>query len=288
MSRKLVSRHTSRYRSTQETFSRPSGTQENKRSSFQGQTVMSRFICLGVAALAASMTLGFSGCCSSGYGGGGLLWGFVDQFMQQQVACMQERVWARRAFHLRYGHCERIHADHFRDGFVSGYCNACDGGGTDVPALPPEKYWGFQYRNQEGVDMQTAWFEGYEAGAQSAVSDGPGAFQNIQVSRQIEQAIASAQQVDDMHSGIYREYAFDNMNHAPLGSGLPDAKVPQTNMPYIIHEAPVVQSPPMNNTPLAQPMTVPAWQTGAGANTPMPMPMQSSPPVPVIRGSSQK
>ena len=304
--RKVVTENQSRNQLTQDKFSQPSSISENKCSSFQGQTVMSRYLCLGVAALAASMALGFSGCCSSGCntGGGGSLWGFVDSFMQKQVACMQEQVWARRAFHLRYGHCERVHADHFRAGFIAGYCNVCNGDGTEPPALPPEQYWGFQYRNQEGAEMQTAWFSGFESGAHSAQTDGSGSFQNIQISRQLEEAMLAADQLQDVHGGIQREY---EVGLAPIvGSGLVEPKQPRANVPYIT--GPITTSPTIPNSnqgsgsrsipnsnqgsssrsipmssPVPQPISVPNYQTGAGSN--MPIPMQSVPPVPYVPGS---
>jgi hypothetical protein len=237
---------------------------------------MSRSICTGFAALAITITLAFSGCCTrGGYGGGGCMGGsggFLDQFMQEQVSCLQEKVWARRAFHLRFGHCERIHADHFRDGFVAGYCNVCDGKGGQIPTLPPDKYWGFNYRNQEGVEMQNAWFAGFEAGAQSARSDGSGNWQGIQIPRQVQEAIMEAQAIEDNHSGIEREYVLEMNEAAPGGIPLQPA-VPQTNMPS------VPDSTAASNMPLAQPGIIPG---SYGTSTSIP-----NQPVPIIRRPSR-
>ena len=92
--------------------------------------------------------------------------------MQQQADSVRDLEWAKRALHSRYGHCQRVHADHFRDGFCDGYGAVFDGGSGECPPLPPEKYWGFQYRTHEGAEMQNAWFAGYEAGAAAAKTDG--------------------------------------------------------------------------------------------------------------------
>ena len=216
---------------------------------------MSRTICLGFATLMAALSVGFSGCCfPGGGGGGGGAWGFIDSFMEEQVACLQTRVWARRAFHLQFGHCERVHADHFQQGFEAGYCDVCEGRSGQVPALPPEKYWGFRYRNAEGAEMQNAWFSGFEAGAKTAFTDGSGSFQEIQMSRQIEEAMLAAEELEYLHSGIEREYIVDM---APVTEGPSQSTIPQTNVPFINTNVPVITSPvPSNSAGSNQPLPV--------------------------------
>ena len=269
-SRKNIVSHTVSLNQTIEnSFSEPSRISPGKCSSVGGQTEMSRLIFLGITVISISMAIGFSGCCTQGGSGGGL-GGWLDSYMQEQVACMQEKVWARRAFHLRFGHCERIHADHFRDGFVSGYCNVCDGKGGEIPALPPEKYWGFQYRNQEGAEMQTAWFSGYEVGAESAKSDGSGSFHEIQVSRQLEQAIMEAEDIKNLYSGITKEYVVDM---APVREGVihqTQSAMPQTNSPYLYGQEPILESIPLKQAPVPQPFTIPGTQAGFDLNRPIP------------------
>ena len=191
---------------------------------------------------------------------------------------MQEKVWAKRAFHLRFGHCERIHADHFREGFVAGYRNVCDGKGGQVPTLPPEKYWGFNYRNQEGVAMQDAWFAGYESGADSARTDGSGNYQGIQISRQVQQAIMEADALEDEHAGIQRN---EIIELAPIREGtsqsaIPQSSIPQTNMPFVTDSGSILKSAPMTNIPRS--VTVPG--TAAGYGVDMPLPIQAVPVVP--------
>ena len=238
---------------------------------------MSRLVYLGIAAATVTMAIGFTGCCSrGGYGNGGV-YGFIDNFMQEQVACMQEKVWAKRAFHLRFGHCERIHADHFRDGFVAGYCNVCDGKGGEMPALPPEKYWGFQYRNMEGAEMQNAWFAGFEQGAESARTDGSGSFHEIQISRQLEEAMLEAEQIEMLHSGITTEIIEDAV---PVRQGItqqPQPAIPQTNSPYIPESVPTLNPMPMESAPLAPSIRVPGTPAGFGSEQPM-----ADPPLPSI------
>ncbi len=196
---------------------------------------------------------------------------------------MQEKVWAKRAFHLRFGHCERVHADHFRDGFLAGYCNVCDGKGGQIPTLPPEKYWGFNYRNQEGAEKQNAWFAGFESGAESARTDGSGSFQGIQIARQVEEAIVQAEEMQDQHAGIYREYIVD-MAPVTQGSGQTLAPLPQANMPYNLEQEDAMNRAagnPAISGP-AQPVPMPSLPAGFDAN--QPLPVQS---VPIVPGASR-
>ncbi len=249
---------------------------------------------LFAAFLVSSLTAGFSGCCHSGGGGG-----IIDRIWETQVSCMRDRVWAKRAFHLRYGHCTRPHADHFREGFVSGYGDVCIGGAGECPAIPPEKYWGFEYRSREGAEMQNAWFAGFESGSSAARSDGSTTYSGIQISRQIEQAMIDSRRIEDEHAGIQREYIVD-MAPVRSGSSITNSPVqssPSINSPRAMTEsAPFVQSapvigPPMANTPMTLPHTstprIPASSTGTGSNRPMPVPIVPA-EVPIIPGSSQR
>ena len=215
---------------------------------------------------------------------------------------MRDRVWARRAFHLRYGHCDRVHADHFRDGFIAGYGNVCEGHGGECPALPPEKYWSYRYRSHEGAEMQNAWFAGFEAGAESARADGTTTFQEIQISRALEEAMLAADEMEAMHAGIRKEYIIDA---APVTEGAsrrspivinepmmprpmstpPSMSMPQANMPYIPDN-----QPPYQRMEMAPSENMPLSIQGHPASSPsgQPLPAKIIPAqAPVVPGQSR-
>lgn len=278
--REFVTRHSFRPELTQEIISRKQRPHGWNLSSEQGQNDMSRLICFGFAAIALTMSLVFSGCCSrnnnSGYGCVGC--GFLDQFMQEQVACMQEKIWAKRAFHLRFGHCERVHADHFRAGFVAGYCDVCDGKGGQIPTLPPEKYWGFNYRNQDGAAMQQAWFAGFESGAESAKTDGSGSYKGIQIPRQVQEAITQAEEFENSYNGVRKAVVVD-MTPATIPSGMENNSglpfgpgqefLTQPNIPVISGNDARLNNAPITNLPSS--VTTPGIPAGYDVQTPMPL-----------------
>lgn len=145
--------------------------------------VWRRLCVAAIAGLIASQSIG---CCfTGGCGAGGLASGFMDR----QISCYRDKVWAKRAFNLRYGNCDRKFGDHFRNGFVDGYCSVCDGGDGFVPAMPPECYWGNEFQCAEGAQCVNSWFEGYPAGAIAARKDGAGSFRDVYISKMINSAI---------------------------------------------------------------------------------------------------
>ncbi len=160
-----------------------------------------------------------TGCCyvSSGRGGG-----YINDFMERQVACMRDHVWAKRSFHLRFGRHKMLHADHFRDGFVCGYQDVCDGCSGEVPVLPPEKYWSYQYESAEGAQMQNVWFDGYKAGSAAAKADGLDAYNKIQVSREDVNAMEQAKEIERMRSGLERHEIIE-MTPADPAFSFPDS-----------------------------------------------------------------
>lgn len=101
----------------------------------------------------------------------------------------RERVWARRAFNLEYGHLPRKFREHFRRGFVEGYCNVCNGGDGYVPAMPPRDYWGYEYQSSDGAQCVSAWFDGYPKGVAAARSANAGKNADMYISNMIERAV---------------------------------------------------------------------------------------------------
>ena len=57
---------------------------------------------------------------------------------------------------------------HHERGWLEGYCDVANGGNGAPPALPPEEYWGAQYRNGTGQSLVQNWYRGYADGAQVA------------------------------------------------------------------------------------------------------------------------
>lgn len=107
----------------------------------------------------------------------------------ETIGGYRNHVWANRAYNLRYGNCDREYSDHFKQGFIDGYSDVCDGGDGYVPAVPPEDYWKYQYQCAEGAKCVNAWFKAYPAGVKAAREDGSGAFQKVYISKMIKSAI---------------------------------------------------------------------------------------------------
>jgi hypothetical protein len=110
----------------------------------------------------------------------------------------RDKVWANRAYNLRYANCERKYGDHFRTGFVDGYCSVCKGEKGYVPAMPPEDYWKPQYQSAEGAKCVNAWFEGFPVGAEAAKKDGAGKYHDIYISNMVNSAIVQEKQAESV------------------------------------------------------------------------------------------
>ena len=131
---------------------------------------------------AAAMVLPNTGCGSSMRLGS---LGFGDALLEGY----RDRVWAKRAYNLRYNNCDRPYESHFQNGFVEGYCDTCNGGDGYVPALPPSEYRGFEFQSPDGAQCVQTWFDGYPAGVAAAKKDRAGEFHDIYTSRMINSAI---------------------------------------------------------------------------------------------------
>lgn len=134
----------------------------------------------------------------------------------------RERVWANRAFNLEYRHVPRKFREHFRKGFVEGYCNVCNGGDGYIPAMPPRDYWGYEYQSSDGAQCVSAWFEGYPEGVAAARKTNAGKNADMYISSMAERAIQQekegvrlASQVEIVNSG--------SSEPAKSGTGKPQA-----------------------------------------------------------------
>lgn len=108
---------------------------------------------------------------------------------EQAALTYRDFVWAKRAYNLRYGRCDRPYAEHFQNGFCAGYADICGGGDGYVPALPPDSYRSYEFQSSDGSKCVNAWFEGYPAGVAAAKQDKSGAYHNIMISRMIDRAV---------------------------------------------------------------------------------------------------
>lgn len=135
-----------------------------------------------ITAFALFVSLQATGCTTTGT---------VDfgRCLDGPLSKFRERTWAQRAYNMQYADCDRPYGDHFRNGFIEGYCSVCSGQDGYVPALPPEDYWGQEYQCAEGSKCVNAWFEGYPAGAAAARKDGAGDYHNIFISKMANTSI---------------------------------------------------------------------------------------------------
>lgn len=98
-------------------------------------------------------------------------------------------VWAKRAYNLRYGSCDRPYEEHFQNGFCAGYADVAGGGDGYVPALPPDDYRSYEFQSADGAKCVNAWFEGYPAGVAAAKQDRTGEYHDVMISRMIDRAV---------------------------------------------------------------------------------------------------
>ncbi len=134
-------------------------------------------------ALLACCSLSVTGCLnpSRPHALGNLVDGAYSNF--------RERVWANRAFNLQYRHMPRKFREHFRKGFIEGYCNVCNGGDGYSPAMPPRDYWGYEYQSAEGAECVSAWFDGFPEGVAAARKSNAGKNADMYISNMIERAV---------------------------------------------------------------------------------------------------
>ncbi|MFK7768372.1 MAG: hypothetical protein AB8B55_14210 [Mariniblastus sp.] len=105
------------------------------------------------------------------------------------VVSYRDMVWARRAYNLRYGNCNRAYEEHFQNGFCAGYSDVSNGGDGYVPALPPAEYRGYEFQSTDGAKCVNSWFEGYPAGVKAAKGDKSGTYHDVLISRMIDSAV---------------------------------------------------------------------------------------------------
>jgi hypothetical protein len=103
----------------------------------------------------------------------------------------RDMVWAKRAYNLRYGNCERPYGEHFYNGFCQGYADVCNGSDGYVPALPPSAYRTPKFQSPDGAKCVNAWFEGYPSGVAAARQEKVGNYNNVLVSKMVDTAVTT-------------------------------------------------------------------------------------------------
>lgn len=158
--------------------------------------------------LALLAVLSSTGCHRALYSGG-------SQMVDNTFLSYRDYVWANRAYNLTYRGQQRDFGDHHRKGFIEGYCNACEGGDGYVPPLPPDEYWSYEYKSDEGARCVEAWYEGFPEGVAAARKTGAEKFRSIYVSKMVDAAIAQEQTGAVLPSEKQKSPS-DLDEHAPL------------------------------------------------------------------------
>lgn len=144
------------------------------------------------------LALGFTSLTQTGCSSPVRRLGIVDEL----AIAYRDRVWAQRAYNLRFANCNREYGDHFKNGFCEGYSDVCNGGDGYLPALPPEEYRGFEYQCAEGSKCVDSWFAGYPAGVAAAREEDAGSYHKMHVSRMIDQAIVQDKAPNTLPSDV--------------------------------------------------------------------------------------
>ena len=207
-----------------------------------------RLILLALAALMVVPTMG----CQS--------WRRLG-LTETAVVTYRDLVWARRAYNLRFGNCNRPYEEHFRNGFCAGYQGVANGGDGYVPALPPSEYRGYQFQSTDGAKCVNSWFEGYPAGVKAAKHDKAGTYHDVLISRMIDTAIAQDKAKPVLPSDVP---VVTPKQQSTRATGVPIVQ-PQNYSPPRFSLPPIKQAPSV--------ISHSKYETEVGNNTPLPLPM---------------
>ena len=100
-------------------------------------------------------------------------WHYSDT-LDRKITFSRNKKFARRAWRAcGHQYCQGGTDAHFRDGFVDGYADFLNLGGTGEPPLaPPPQYWNAKYRTRSGRERVQRYFNGFRAGAALAMQCG--------------------------------------------------------------------------------------------------------------------
>jgi hypothetical protein len=99
-------------------------------------------------------------------------WTCSPPYLRKMDECVTEhtaRADAKRVLHATKCGNTR-HTCDFANGFEQAFVDIANGGSGQVPAVAPRQYWSRPFRTPEGRAVAQAWFDGYAAGAQQALS----------------------------------------------------------------------------------------------------------------------
>ena len=141
--------------------------------------------------------------------------------LDELAIAYRDRVWAQRAYNLRFANCNREYSEHFKSGFCAGYADVTNGGDGYLPALPPEEYRGFEYQCAEGGRCVDTWFDGFPAGVAAAREEKAGSYHEMHISRLIDQAITQDKTSNLLPSDIPVARATSSLRRPGNGSDVP-------------------------------------------------------------------
>jgi hypothetical protein len=154
---------------------------------------------------------------------------FQAAYVDGPIKCYRDRIWAERAYNVRFGKCNRTFGKHFERGFIEGYCSVSEGGDGFVPAMPPQDYWGSEYQTADGAQCVNTWFEGYPAGAAAAKKDKAGNYHEIYISKMMDSAIT---QINE--SPIKKKDTQTMPAETPETTGGPEVSTMNAPIPVIV------------------------------------------------------
>ena len=129
------------------------------------------------------------------------------------------KAWLRRKHHFGK---EKFNRD-FRAGFRAGYEEVASGGNGCCPAVPPQKYWSWEFQLAEGRGRTSAWYAGFPHGARTAEEDGVANWNQMPMSLGLEAEYDKAGMPMQQES-IYPIPDANTM-------GIPDSGVPVESIP---------------------------------------------------------
>lgn len=87
--------------------------------------------------------------------------------------CLRDKSLAEEAWDEVCARDGEAYSRHYYRGFVEGFHDYLDSGGTgDPPSLPPRSYWRVYYQSPEGHQAIEDWFAGFRHGAAVAKASG--------------------------------------------------------------------------------------------------------------------
>lgn len=92
-----------------------------------------------------------------------------DYILRKRFRILAHHSFAEYKRSERGAHCPC----HFKDGFIDGYIDQLENGGTtDPPAQPPRRYWVANNLTPAGQERTTQYFNGFRTGAEMALASG--------------------------------------------------------------------------------------------------------------------